>query len=85
MPLVSFTNPFFFFFDNENDYQCVLILVFIGDQAISFVVQILPFHASAYFRLCVVFRADCTQKQQLFVRNRVVSSHCESSDQPCYF
>lgn len=32
VPLVSFMN--FFFFDNENYYQCVFILVFIGDQAI---------------------------------------------------
>lgn len=34
VPLVSFMNLFFFFFDNENYYQCVFILVFIGDQAI---------------------------------------------------
>lgn len=36
VPLVSFMNffSFFSFFNNENYYQCVFILVFIGDQAI---------------------------------------------------
>lgn len=29
----NFYEPFFFF-DNESYYQCVFILVFIGDQAI---------------------------------------------------
>ena len=34
VPLVSFIIVYFCFFDNENYYQCVFILVFIGDQAI---------------------------------------------------
>lgn len=52
MPLVSFMN--FFVFIMKNTINVFFILVFIGDQAISRVVKMMPVRASASSGSCYV-------------------------------
>lgn len=81
VPLVSFMN--FFVFIMKNTINVFFILVFIGDQAISRVVKMMPVRASASSGSCYVqdtLHIKIKKNTVCFIQ-KVESSHREISGQ----